>query len=215
MSNSEYRRERSRLKQNEEPIKKSALNEKKIVFATAILSVLVVISVFNRNTFSTDKSVAELASSSQGGSQENSRQIASVPLGTSNSEDSVTKEWSLKTLDDQTKLGQDPSRVEQLTFGLLEGKYSVRLKDGKLNGFELTDASSQPKMVANLQKFLAENKEILPVKFDTISIVKASKGEENVQKFALLSPESRRMAEVEFRLDSLGRLISMRINKSL
>ena len=211
MSNSEYNRERSRMKHSADPKKKLALNEKKFVITTAILSLLIVISVFNRNAFSSHKGTLDLASNSQ----DHSRQIASVPLGTTSSEDSLAKELSLKPLDDQARWGQNPSRVEQLTFGLLEGKYSVRLKDGKLNGFELTDMSTQPKMVQNLERFLSENREILPVKFDTISVVQPSKGDENVQKFALLSPASRRMAEVEFHLDGAGRLISMRINKSL
>ncbi len=209
MTNSEYNKERAHLKQKFD--KKFILSEKKVIIATAILSILVVISVFNRNTFS-HKGQIDMASQGEG----RARQIASVPLGTTNSEDSLAKELSLRPLDDKAKWGQNPSRVEQLTFGLLEGKYSVRLKDGKLNGFELSNEGSQPKMVQNLERFISENKEILPVKFDSISQVQSSKSEfDFVQKFTLMSAASRRLAEVEFHLDNLGRLLSMKINKNL
>ena len=212
MRNSEYNRERSRLKQPKEAHKKAFLSEKKLILPTAILSILIVISVFNKNVFSTVTGHLDLASTTL----DTSRQVASVPLGTTNSEDNMTKELSLKPLDDKARWGQNPSRVEQLTFGLLEGKYSVRLKDGKLNGFELTDLTAQPKMVQNLEKFISENKEILPVNFESIAQAKSTKSEsENIQKFTLLSSASRRLAEVEFHLDNLGRLLSMKINKNM
>ena len=210
MTNSDYNRERSHLKQNSP--KSFIFNEKKLIIATAILSILVVISVFNRNTFSIQNGRIELASTAQ----DHSRQIASMPLGTTNSEDKMTKELSMKTLDGKARWGQNPSRVEQLTFGLLEGKYSVNLKDGKLNGFELSDLTSQPKLVKDLENFISENKEILPVHFDSIAQVQTTKSEiDFIQRFALMSAASRRMAEVEFHLDNLGRIISMRVNKSL
>ena len=210
MTNSDYNRERSHLKQNSQ--KSLIFNEKKLIIATAILSILVVISVFNRNAFSIQNGRIELASSSQ----DHSRQIASMPLGTTNSEDKMTKELSMKALDGKARWGQNPSRVEQLTFGLLEGKYSVNLKDGKLNGFELSDLTSQPKLVKDLESFISDNKEILPVHFASIAPVQNTKSEiDFIQRFALMSAASRRMAEVEFHLDNLGRIISMRINKSL
>ncbi len=211
MKNSEYNRERTRMKQPKNSQKKAVSTQKKIAMATAILSILVVISVFNRNAFQTNGHI-DFSSLAPG----HERQIASVPLGTTNSEDSLAKELSLKPLDSKARWGQNPSQIEQLTFGLLEGKYSVRLKDGKLNGFELTDLTAQPKTVRNLEKFISENKEILPVNFETISAVQSSKNEsESVQKFTLLSSASRRLAEVEFHLDNLGRLLSMKINKNM
>lgn len=208
MTNSEYNRERSHLKRQSP--KRSIYEQKKFIIATAILSILIVISVFNRNAFSTNSGRIDLASLGQS----HSRQIASAPLGTTNSEDRLTKELSIKPLDDKARWGQNPSRVEQLTFGLLEGKYSVNLKDGKLNGFELSDLASQPKLVKNLERFISENKEILPVNFESISAGKRSQGETDfIQKFTLMSSASQRLAEVEFHLDSLGRLLSMRVNK--
>ncbi len=190
-------------------IKKSLiLHEKKFIVSLSILSILAVVGIFNRGTFSNTQDVAA--------NESNSRQPANFSLGTTNLEDSMAKELSLKSLDQNSQLGQDPSKVEQLTFGLLEGKYAVRLKDGKLNALEFSPTSDQPKLLPNLEKFISENKEILPVYFQSVQRTQNIQlNQENVQKFSLIGAARRQMAEVEFHLDSLGRLISMKINKQL
>ncbi len=191
------------------PAQSSVKNERKAIITISILSIIAVISIFNRNTFSSPpQDIAQLETSS--------RLPANVSLGTTNLEDSVAKELSVKGLDSQAHLGQDPSKVEQLTFGFLEGKYSVRLKNGKLNGLELSHGSDQPKLMPKLESFIADNKEILPVPFESIHQTQNIQvNQENVQKFSLMGAARHQLAEVEFHLDRLGRLISMKINSQL
>jgi hypothetical protein len=190
-------------------IKKSLIvHEKKIIVSISILSIVAVVGLFNRVNLSDSQNVAAVES--------NSRQPANFSLGTTNLEDSKAKELSVKSLDSRAQLGQDPSKVEQLTFGFLEGKYAVRLKDGKLNGLEFSPTSDQPKLMPNLEGFIAENREILPVNFQSVQRTQnLNVNQENVQKFSLRGAAQRQMAEVEFHLDSLGRLISMKINNHL
>ena len=190
-------------------LKKSLIiHEKKFIVSLSILSILAVVGIFNRGTFSNTQEVAA--------NESNSRQPANFSLGKTNLEDSMAKELSLKSLDQNAQLGQDPSKVEQLTFGVLEGKYAVRLKDGKLNALEFSPTSDQPKLLPSLEKFISENKEILPVYFQSVQRTQNIQlNQENVQKFSLIGAAQRQMAEVEFHLDGLGRLISMKINKQL
>lgn len=190
------------------------LHEKKFILAVSLLSIVTVISIFNRNTLSTPAS--HLAASFETQNEVSTRQIASVSLGTTNSEDSLAKGLSHKSLDSHAQVGQDPSKVEQLTFGFLEGQYSVRLKNGKLNGLELSSNSQQPKFLPNLEKFISENKDLLPVHFESIYRTQNIQvNKENVQKFSLLGAARRQLAVVEFHLDHLGRLISMKVNNQL
>lgn len=183
------------------------LEHAKLALSTSLLSVVVLVTLANRNLMNTTEQVQVV----QGG-----RGIASVSTGTSNNEDVLVRELAKKDLN-ESALGRKPSSVETLAFGQLEGKYAVRLENGKLAELEFSDVTSQgdhPKHIDDRINFLDAHRDILPVAYDkSIRIETASVNGTTTEVYQLVNEVSRPVANVEFRLDSAGRMLSMRVDQ--
>lgn len=183
------------------------LEHAKIALSTSLLSVVILVTLANRNMMSNTEPVEVVKMS---------RAIASVPTGTSDAEDVLVRELAKKELNIQA-LGRQPSSIESLAFGQLEGKYAVRLQHGKLSELEFSDVTSQgdrPKHIDDRGAFLDSHRDILPVAYDkSIRVDALSSADQTTEIYQLLNEVSRPVASVEFHLDAAGRMLSMRVDE--
>jgi hypothetical protein len=188
------------------------LYDTKLMVSTSLLSVLVFATIANSSMFSSHVNSADLASS---GVIQSSRAIASVQTGTSNWEDRIAQSLSAKSMNDESQLGRRPSTLDQLTFGMLEGKYAVQSENGKIQEIHLADATSSPKVITNLNSFLNDNKALLLPAQVAKAELQASQqdGAFTMQSFRLIGAEKQDLGHVEFKLDSEGRFLSMRVTR--
>ena len=183
------------------------LEHAKIALSTSLLSVVVLVTLANRNIMSNTEPV-EIVKQARG--------IASVPTGTSDVEDILVRELAKKDLH-ASGIGRKPSSIEALAFGQLEGKYAVRLENGKISELEFSDVTSQgdrPKHIEDRAGFLDSHRDLLPVAYDKsikIDSEVAAQAGETTEVYQLVNSVSRPVASVEFRLDSAGRMLSMRV----
>lgn len=180
------------------------LEHAKIALSTSLLSVVVLMTLANRNLM--NNSVPE--------EMKQSRAIASVPTGTSDAEDMLVRALAKHELS-STSIGRQPSSIEALAFGQLEGKYAVRLANGKISELEFSDVTSQgdhPKHIDDRGNFLDTHRDILPVAYDkSIKIDSQVSGNSTLETYQLVNEVSRPVANVEFVLDAAGRMLSMRV----
>ncbi len=181
------------------------LEHAKLALSTSLLSVVVLVTLANRGLMNSAAPVEVVRGA---------RAIASVSTGTSNAEDILVRELAKHDLN-QVSMGRQPSSIESLAFGQLEGKYAVRLEDGKLAELEFSDVTSQgdrPKHIDDRGVFLDSHRDILPVAYDkSIRIDSQSSHGTTTEIYQLVNEVSRPVANVEFHLDSAGRMLSMRV----
>jgi hypothetical protein len=180
------------------------LEHAKIALSTSLLSVVVLVTLANRN----------LMNNAVPQDMKQTRGIASVSTGTSEVEDSLVRTLAKHELE-MSSMGRQPSSIESLAFGQLEGKYAVRMANGKLAELEFSDVTSQgdrPKHIDNRGEFLDSHRDILPVAYDkSIKIESLAQGETTLETYQLVNEVSRPVARVEFKLDAAGRMLSMRV----
>ncbi len=107
--------------------------------------------------------------------------------------------------------------VDQLRFGLLEGKYAVKMEEGKISEIVYHDSeesSERPKYINSKNDFLTQYQPLIKGDFTAAS----SMGEQIdngqiVESFQLLGPESSPIAIAKFTSDQYGRLISFKVER--
>lgn len=184
------------------------LEHAKIAVSTSLLSIVILVTLANNSLMSNAQDEQAPAGS---------RSIASVPTGTSDSEDRLVAKLAKIDVKAEATLGRKPSSLENLTLGELEGKYAVRLQDGKLRELEFAESTSnedRPKHVNDREKFLDAHRDLLPVAFDKSMKVEAEQSESgSVETYQLINEFSMPVARVEFRMDLAGRLLGMRVSQ--
>lgn len=194
----------------EPPMKIDSTSIKAMVVTTIGLVVFAV-SFANRSIFSPAEDVANVAHFSLG----QSRGVASVPTGTSASEDQFHASIAARPLSGSTGLGLKPSEIDRLTFGFLEGKYSVHLENGKVKELAFVDSSSQsngdrPTYLKDPVEFLQNNREIFPREYSEVrSGATLTQKDQIVRSYALMQ-KTDQVGEVQVTLDLSGRLLSMK-----
>ena len=145
------------------------------------------------------------------------RGIASVSTGTSSAnEDILVRELAKRDLNQGVGSAAKPSSIETLAFGQLEGKYAVRLENGKLAELEFSDVTSQgdrPKHIDDRGVFLRFSPGFA-CQWLTISRSASTPRSANgttTEVYQLVNEVSRPVANVEFHLDAAGRMLSMRV----
>lgn len=178
----------------------------KVALSTSLLSIVVLVTLANNDLMSS----TQVEPVNQGG-----RGIASVSTGTSDAEDEFVRALARRDLQSEDAIGRKPSSLETLAFETLEGKYSVRLENGKLAELEFTETTTgddSPKHIDDFAKFFDKNRELLPVAYDKPVRINhaAADGGEVKETYQLINEISRPVANVEVRKDAAGRLLSMR-----
>jgi hypothetical protein len=181
--------------------------------ATGLVSLLFLVTLANNSLLS----VPDVQSANLSSREPSSvRDVASVPTGTSDWEDQMVSRLSKLSISKDVQLGHRPSALDRLTLEFLEGKYSVRLENGKIRELSFSDSAQtgdRPKYVMDRTAFLDQNRDLLPVIFQ--GAVKAGvfqNSEELIESYDLVDKSRSTVAKVEFRMDKSGRLLSMKID---
>jgi hypothetical protein len=186
------------------------LEQRKVLASASILSILFIVAVVNDRMMSHPETV-----------QQNSRSIASYgevgpAIRDQEWENQLAHDLSLASHTAGSATFAAPATpLDQLTYGTLEGKYSMQVFRGHVQQIEFAnnETSTNPVLVQDRARFLMQNRELLPVQY--ASLIKTGtqlSGTEMNEQFALLDAQQKTLAKVEFHLDSFGRLLSMKIN---
>lgn len=180
-------------------------NEKRAALTASILSVIALVTFFNQ------KIVSHFSSRDTG-----SRNIASL-----NEQATFEFEWQkelAQKLSEKEKrgiasYGEQPSQIDQIRFGLLEGKYAFSIVDDKISEitFQETSNADRPKYIANVENFLIENKAVFA---PNLALVKTLENKElgNVVEHTLelYGPSQENLGKVTYKSDKAGRFLSMK-----
>lgn len=117
-----------------------------------------------------------------------------------------------------------PTDLDQLRFGLLEGKYSLKLESGRITEIEFQESnqiSERPKYIDKAE-FLTTYKDLVAADFETAQRVRrAIEDGKIVEEFELINSASKDrgptssnvVARVAFKSDESGRLLSMKLTR--
>ncbi len=185
----------------------------KILAGSALFFVLALSLIVNHKVFDKNEaSSLSLASSDV----KQTRGIASVSpaeISIKKMKFQLNRELVTSRVRKAASVGSRPTDLDNLTFGLLEGKYAVRLESGKLAQLEFSDAQGngdRPKYINDRKSFIQSYKTLLPVDFESVQAL-PSTGEKGVEIFNLISSDLSRVGQVHFKVDDSGRLISMKV----
>ncbi|MCC7405514.1 MAG: hypothetical protein IT288_14040 [Bdellovibrionales bacterium] len=108
-------------------------------------------------------------------------------------------------------IGKTPSAEERLQFEFLEGRYALKMNDGRLSNLRFVALSEQPKLVENRTQFLVQYKELLPGQFDEVRLLsREEKGKVVTETYSLdAGPES--IGKVTIEVDLQGRLLTLAV----
>ncbi len=192
------------------------VESRKVVLSASLVSILIVLSVFNQNIFSPAKSTPVqqargiACDPSMGGCPE------LVPLNT---------EWEYKLAKqmaqgetegerDLSSIGQLPSPIEQFRFGLLENKYQFNFDEGKVSGIQFPEKSpDRPKYITEPEAFLKDHAGLFSVAFKSTQLASKETAGENVKAtFDLKDSDDKATGRAVIVTDQYGRLLSLDIN---
>jgi hypothetical protein len=191
------------------------LEGRKVVLTASLVSILIVLSIFNQNIFSPAKSTPV----------QQDRGIACDPAsGLCPELAPLNTEWEYKLAKqmaqndtqgerDLSSIGQLPSPIEQFRFGLLENKYRFNFDDGKISSIQFPDESpDRPKYITEREEFLKSHAALFSVPFKSIKLaLKENSGENVKETFNLLDGENKTTGKAVIVTDQYGRLISVDI----
>lgn len=194
------------------------LEHARVAVPASLLSIVLLMTLANNSIMKQpelkSQELASIESVQQG------RAIASVSTGTSQAEDRLVKRLSESALSETALVGRRPSSLDNLTLGLLEGKYAVRLHEGKVREIEFAAANlgnqgvDRPKHISDREAFLQSHAEILPYEFEkSVKVEVTQEGTTTAETYHLVNGLSMPVAKVQFRLDAAGRLLSMRVSQ--
>ena len=116
---------------------------------------------------------------------------------------------------DLASIGRNPSPFDKLSFGLLEGKYAIMLKQGKVSQIEFANkGEDRPKFVNNRENFIAQYRNLIaPDSSQITKIYEEANGQVQLERYKLIGAKGQDLGLVQFVLDDQERLISMTVNK--
>lgn len=190
------------------------LEQAKVAIPVSLLSILTVVTLANSKLLQDPEVIQSREMASSGTSEiiRPSRGIASVPTGTSVSEDELIKQMAGKTLSEITAVGRKPSALEKFTIETLEGKYAVRMDESqKVSEIQIADAGQQDP-IAFTASFIEKNREWMPVNFEKSVRVKSEATDNGQQQsYHLVNGFSMPVAKVDVQLDHEGRLLGLKV----
>lgn len=111
-------------------------------------------------------------------------------------------------------VGKQPSSLDHLQFGLLEGKYALHLKESKIMSIEFTDepnGNDRPKYIERAS-FINEYKTLFPIEFQTAKLVHDAVTEKQViETYGLFDSTNTQVGVISFKMDTYGRFISLNV----
>ena len=179
--------------------------DQKAVLSLSIASVLVMSLFLNQWVIgNTNKTIAAV---------QGSRQIASFEGNFAQDmkwEHDLARELSQKDLQDSAKLAEKPTMRDELIFGYLQGKYGMKLAQGRIESLEFIDAQAgeQPLAIAKKADFLLSYRDAFGLDYRQASLSQKSNAEE---VYNLVNDNKAIVGSAHFALDDQGRVVSVKI----
>lgn len=107
-------------------------------------------------------------------------------------------------------LAVKPTLRDELIFGYLEGKYGMKIADGRIESLEFIDAQAgdQPLVVRDRALFLNRYKSAFGLDYAQISQTESTASSES---YNLVAEDKTIVGKAQFQLDGDGRLVSLKI----
>jgi hypothetical protein len=182
------------------------LEHRKIAIAASLVSILVVVTLANNSL-----------DSFRAKSVDKGRGIANTESPALNPESirwehRLAKDLATNKVHAQAQMGQPPSMLDELRFGVLEGKYAVVIGNGRINKIEfLSDGSRKPKAIQH-SEFFNNYKALLGISdIQTQKLSEKVVGNQVEMKYQIRDKDLMTQAEVIITNDAYGRLIKMTI----
>lgn len=117
---------------------------------------------------------------------------------------------------DDASIGRKPTAIDDLNFGILEGKYSMHFEGGKVDQIQFvrdeTRAKEQPYLVADPKEFLKEYQNLFSISFEFVKENTARQlANQSANKTYSLFKGDKEVGTAQFELDSEGRLIKLNL----
>lgn len=184
---------------------KLEVTQKKVAITASIVSIAFIVALINQQLLK---------------SQTSGRGIASVQDSAGISmawQYDLAKKLSRETRRDLASLGSRPNEMDQLRFGVLEGKYALHFDQGSLALIEFSEKESgeRPKYIEDKEAFLKNYKNLFKVAFKDVkrTATDTSNSETKQDTFELLDEYNKVMAKASFVSDQYGRVLSMKMDR--
>lgn len=109
-------------------------------------------------------------------------------------------------------LAEKPTLRDEMVFGFLEGKYGMKVLQGRIHSLEFIDAQAgeQPMNISNKGQFLTEYATAFGVPYREVSLKNTTEEE---QVFSLIGADKTIVGEAHFALDDAGRVLAVTITQ--
>ncbi len=109
-----------------------------------------------------------------------------------------------------SSLAEKPTVRDELIFAFLEGKYGMKLDNGRIRSLEFIDAQAgdQPLVIKDKADFLRQFSEAFGVEYSEVSLSESS---DQTQAFSLINSDKAIIGTATFDLDTDGRVQSIKI----
>lgn len=191
-------------KAHQRRVQMERVEKRNLLVSTVLLSIVLAVVSMNHLVSQDLESQMEVHPSS------GQRGIASVNDQVYERE--MVKKLSQRAMSSVSRRGVRPSELDHLTFGVLQGKYSVNLKSGKIASIYLSE-ENQAQEISNYSDFVKNMRSLLPVSFSRVDKVSSSlktKGE----VYALLDKQGAKVGVVTMMLDEKRRLLSLQFQEA-
>lgn len=173
--------------------------EQKAVLILSIASVLIMTVFLNQWV------VQGLSSSSSVNGNRNVASFDSSSVKDVKWEHDLAKRFASGKESISASLAEVPTLRDDLVFGFLEGKYGMKLSQGRIRSLEFIDAQAgeQPMAISDKADFLTKYSEAFGLNFSEASLAKNSNGE---QVYTLTDSSKVIVGQARFLTDGKGRV---------
>lgn len=180
--------------------------EQKAVLILSIASVLIMTVFMNQWLVQGSNSAA---------SADGNRNVASFDASSLNDvkwEHDLAKKFASDKTPVTANIAEIPSLRDELVFGFLEGKYGMKLSEGRIKSLEFIDAQAgeQPMAISDKEEFLTKYSEAFGLNFSEASLAKNANGE---KVYNLVDSSKVIVGEVKFVEDDKGRVQAISFSK--
>ncbi len=109
-------------------------------------------------------------------------------------------------------LAEAPTLRDELIFGYLEGKYGMKLAQGRIESLEFIDAQAgeHPMMINDKAEFLAKYSEAFGLNYAEVSLVQKTDSE---QVYSLIDSSKQIIGKAHFVIDDQGRVSEIKFTQ--
>lgn len=192
------------------------LEQKRILISASILSILFLVAAVNDRLVSNNTQMVSGLNPWRDLASAQSTYDSSLVTPNYDWESRLALELATENpADRNATLGQRPSALDQLQFGTLAGNYSLKIYHNRINEISFAASDRTPTLIGDRERFLLQTRDFLAQDFASVKRLDSRyQHGQVVESYSLINKAGESAAQVEFRLDAFGRLLSMKINES-